>query len=370
MKKLIYLLLAVLFLAGCSNQPVKEEAEYEIKVEPIEYNLASLDINEGLAVVSDMTEGDGKRYGFLKPTGELLGDGLAYELRPKPFYNGMTYVVKNRPFGYFINTEGEKIIEQVDGMSIVGADFFHLGRVNVSLIKDSETAITDLSNAERIETAINEKGEIVEPNTFMTDDGLFIGLTNGQDIGFYYDFDVLGAKKTYGIYDKATNTKKTDFAYSSACAFVNGKSVVTDLEGKVMLIDSDGKELLNISKIFKEAPVQYSLTDSTIALNFGEFKPVIIDFEGNIVKKTDYGTILSFYKNYANVTSVKDKLYLQPTDSQTAIMPTEQVLVGLIDSNGVEILPIEYEEISTVWDNLVYAKKDGKWNRITIIKSE
>lgn len=359
-------LCAVLLLAGCTSQNSAQEAENKVDMTgftELNYALFSPDIQEGGLLLIQDPKTDLK--GAIDLSGEVVIEPEHYDINS--FHEALSFVyTKDRSDCYYINTQGEKVIEKVDGKSIVyGRPFDASG----------ETAVILSDNGSNEQYAvIDRQGKVI---LYKAQDGSDSKIFNEKDpksysvmvnlkpseifqnkwildpdapITFYSD------KERYGIFDNANKTFVTELIYNVVTPFYDGHALVVDKDYKMLLIDDKGQEVVHLSKKYPglDFEMMPALTKDGAGLRFlEEGKGVIIlDAKGNEVARKDYYAIGLFSNGFASVVVSEEGVFKY----------------GLIDAKGEEILPPVYDAVGNVYEGKVVVRANDKWYIVDLSK--
>lgn len=195
--------------------------------------------------------------GAIDLSGELVIEPEHYSI--SPFHEGLSFVhTKDRVGCYYINTKGEKVIEKVDGRSILFGRSFDLSGETMVILSDD--------GSEEQYALIDRQGKVI---LYKSKDGEDSKIINEKDPKSYsvrfelkpseifqnkwiIDPDVpvtfYADNERYGIFDNATKTFVTELIYNAVTPFAEGHALVVDKDQRMLLIDEKGNELLDISK--------------------------------------------------------------------------------------------------------------------------
>ncbi|MCL1807952.1 MAG: WG repeat-containing protein [Oscillospiraceae bacterium] len=302
-------------------------------IQPI-YDAGGEYFTEGLVQVATGNWEDGYKYGYIDKTGKVVIP-LKYA-QAEAFDDGLALVAEGNwddGFKYgFINKTGAVVVPlEYD----YAGNWFYDDMVRV--------AKSDAEGRYKY-GFINKSGGVVIPLQY-------------DSIGYFYD----GLATVYQ-YDESTYLYKVGFInksntlvipmdYSGADSFNNGIAVVSkygDDGSKYGAIDTTGKVVVPLVYDY-----MYGFSEGLAAVyNYDDnwnTKYGYVDTTGKIVIPMEYDDADSFYDGMARV---------RKGDWSTG-------KYGVIGKDGKAIIPLEYEMIGWgLYDDLIAAKKDGKWGYI------
>lgn len=359
LKRVLLFFGVVLFLTGCTQNSAGND-QHEIDMSgftELNYELFSPGIQEdGLLLIQDP---ETKLKGAINLDGELVIKPEHYDI--SRFHEGLSFVYGGEGSGgYYINTQGEKVIEKVDGKSIVyGRPFDASGETAVILSDDGSNeqyAVIDrqgkvilYKSTDGADSKIfNEKNPKsysvrfeLKPSEIFQNKWI---LDPDAPITFYSDND------RYGIFDNANKTFVTELIYNAVTPFCEGHALVVDKDHKMLLIDEKGQEVMHLSKKYSglDFEMMPALSKDGAALRFIEPGKgvVILDAKGNEVAHKEYYSVGQFSEGFAaSVVSEQEGVFKY----------------GLINAEGEEILPPVYDAVGNVYEGKVVVRANDKW---------
>ncbi len=254
------------------------------------------------------------------------------------FSEGYAFVVDEEDNRYYINTNGEKAIEKVDGKDIYVGDIFKDG---VAAVLFGPYGI-DASKGEKPPfTYINTSGEVIDYE---------VPMYEGKQIFYANEFGAFYTDgECFGIFDTESNTPISGLDYIEGSApFYEDRAIAIDKNNDVLLIDSSNNIIKNLSEAYKEGAItSYSISPDAITLNFDNHA-IICDLDGNETLRTNFTYINEFVDGYATC-ELNGK-------------------IGLIDTLGNEIIPCEYDEMSFPYKGHVLLRQNDTWSICTFVR--
>lgn len=249
------------------------------------------------------------------------------------FSQGYAFVKDENDDKYYIDLDGKKAIERVDGKTIYFGEPFKNDRAKISF----QVMTTDLASdqGQANDTYIDSKGNILAYQKPMYE--AYEIFDANQEGAFYTDQTLVG------LLDPATNKAVTSLDYLEVSGpFVGHKALAVNKEGETLLIDPKGTIIENLSKKYEgKAISSYSISPDGIVLNFEKDPSVILSLDGKAEIATNYMHIGSFVDGFAKC-GIEGKY-------------------GLIDAQAKEVIPVEYQDISNPYQHKVLLKKENQW---------
>ncbi len=237
------------------------------------------EISQGYFLVSKIEQDDKILTGYMDMKGDVLNDTF-YEVANK-FTNDLAFVKTVQGEGYYINTKGEKIIDKVDGQDIVQGEMFFDGEAKVVLASE---------NDDEKFVYIDNTGKIVtEPVKPVKNIRLYKAVSE-TEYTVYGKLNKQGEETAgVGIYNLLKNQPQTEIIYDSMGNILNNRALAVKND-KLFLIDINGKVVKDLSKEYAglETMDLNFLAPQGVPLNFVDGNAVIIDLDGNLIKKTTF----------------------------------------------------------------------------------
>ncbi len=351
------------------------------------YIMGQNQSNEYIEAVQ-ISDGDGN-FGLMLGNGEILVE---------PQYDDIilcndTIIINEGDYCYFTDLEGKLIFDNINGQKIASTSVMNDGYVSVVLY-------TDTGERESKNYIVDSKGNIVyetedgfEIRTvwgadnvyFVVDDYTYSGIADAvsfiradgseipeeelvqyEDImldlddgnlqivnGAYFESDGMGER--YAIYDNVNDEYITGYDFAFDTIKELGENIIAykyiDDIGNYCIIDSKGNVLKNLTETIGDDIMWVSsiCNGEYAVVQFAEKGIIILDKDGNILKETDYISILE---------SNDGVLITHGLDGKS----------GYLDENLEEILEPIYDEVTDVYSNVGFATKDNKLYRFEIIK--
>jgi len=355
---------------SCANKNITSNANQpKYSLELIKEDGYAIESNayiyDGMMRITNGKEGNEKRYGYMDILGKVAIEPIY--LNTVSFSEGLAFVKVESEKGYYINKEGDVLIEKVDGESLGFGDLFRSGYAVVY----SQAEINGVPDIK----VINNKGEVLfsseiteyvysnigngyfekfAPSDYkarkIVDFSEKIIYSNGASLIFpssdgsgFYTFDYI----VYGIVHDNTFNEPI---FQSISKFGDNRALVVDLDGSAYLIDSEGNKKSNLSEVYPNIDKSNLnvFSNGIVALNFSDDQTsIIIDTEGLFVKDTDLNHIFSYENGIA--------LYM------------ENGKYGYVDEVGNIILEALYDGATNCSDGIGFVRKEEQWYRFELI---
>ncbi len=306
--------------------------------------------------------------GYISTDGEIL-------IEPKyvgamNYSDGLVFVVDQEDNRYYIDMEENIVIDNVEGLKFGIGDNFENGYAAVALY-DSDNEVVQRNNY-----VIDKSGEIILRPTdqdqyfWKVDDNAYafgpdylsfncekvldlegneLDLSNyenyNQDTIFYLEeadfyYTVDESTGLYAVYDFEKGEAVTDFIYSKFSSDYGKNVLAITPENKYIFLDNTGEIFLDVSAIYPTGIVSDVIDDEKIVVNFNDGNTVkLIDFDGNVIKDTDFTHISYFIDGIAIV--IKDDKY------------------GYCNENLTELLDATYDSVTFAYNGSGLVIKDG-----------
>lgn len=360
LKKMIFLSM-IFLLVGCAQ---KEEGLVKdgFSMKELPYQIAfNGSILEGDLI--QIEDPETEMHGFINTDGEVV---IKEEHKmPIWFMDGLCYV--ESPNGsYYLNMQGEKVIEQVDGKPIVtGRSFDSSGHTVVMTLnketmeeeyyvidKEGKVIVKKELDGEDSKIWVDKEKNQYQMNYFLRPGEVF---ENRIITDPYVPITFYGNTQFYGIFDNEKKEFVTDLRYQNVSGFLKDRAIVEDKDGRFLIIDSKGNVTFDISEKYPGAQIRLfplyaqRVGSERFAIYFPDKSKgaIILDLEGKEIMQTEYEEIGYFTNGYAST-------FRYGTDGNV-------LKFGLINANGEEILPQAYDKLGGVRDEKVVVKQDGKW---------
>lgn len=357
--KSIYFLMCIL-LVGCSVNT--KEVNYEKISLGEDVYVNSYYISDGLYQIADE---DG-RIGYAS-----LDKGVIIEpqyLLGTYFYDEVCMVADSNNKKMLINTEGDVVLDEIDGKAIEKTYDFYDGLTYVKCVNDPGSYLID--NSGNILLSPTENNYHYKPagnglvNVYNEYAGEFIKVvdTNGEDvagiykeiisipdenIAFYRDEDT----NSYGLLNLETLDEITQPKYSDFFGNIVNETiaVMTNDYENIILLDTKGKEKINLSEVYENMQMnKIPVFDESgiYGLNFNDGREsILINTDGEIVEETDFDYIDTFYEGKAVV--IDNGKY------------------GYIDTKGNVLVEPILEKASNFYNGESLVLKDGELYKLT-----
>lgn len=326
--------------------------------------------DDGYAAACDGEPGFGGKWGLIDTKGKTVVP-LIYD----DFFDsrkGPTAFKKNRKWGY-IGNDGKAVTPFIYEL----AYSFNEGYASVK--KDGKWGLISADGKLAVECIYAEITNCLPDELIAVNKGTekkpswgFIDRSGKTVIPFIYDHaipftDGLAAVRKDGKAGYIDKSGKTviPFIYDSAAPFSEGLAYVSinaDLKKEMthrhIIIDKTGKIVfeLDLSEtVFSGTVIPTSkglLTVNHQYISVGSFENdrINISLNDRYALVDREGKFIIPYGKYSRISSVEGKVAPACRDS----------FEGLIDINGNEIIPIEYDAVSVCLEEMVTASRDGK----------
>lgn len=312
----------------------------------------------------------------------------------KRFKEGLISIKKNEKIG-FMNKKGEIVIEPIYDSAfpfVNGTSRVLLFPENPSPSNSGRYGYIDTNGNEitKIEygyandfnegygfVCINELENLqgfCNPSAIVDKNGNIVIDSRNKDylIGYDVSDGLIGAIKNEkrGFVDTQGNVV-IDFKYKYASYFKYGYAIVTTTDDKLILIDKNDKQILDLSKYIHA----YFMNEKFIAVEKNN-KWGLIDLEENKTVDTIYNYLTNIYEDYLVVSITPDTFKLINTKGDIILDLKDYDMVGsisegfisvrknnkwgFIDLNGNIVIDIQYERFEDFSEGLAYVVKDGK----------
>ncbi|MDO5061894.1 MAG: WG repeat-containing protein [Peptostreptococcaceae bacterium] len=358
--KNLWMIVVFVLLMGCTVQEKTGEVKEEIDMSgftELAYEVEIPMIEEGglILVIDRKTD----KNGFINMQGELVIP-MEHGVVTK-FSQGLCFSLDGQS-GYYLDSEGNKVIEEVDGKKIrSGFEFDRAGQAIVRVDgKDGEEFLLIDTKGKAIDRYDKEDLE-AQKITRESDPKNFSILNDFRPGKVYQKRRILDrfAKTTFysdgeyfGIFSTEDKKFVTDLIYKRVGFFQNDRAIVIDKEGRMLLVDKEGNEILHISGKYSGLNFELYpfLSEEGFALNFldEQKKAIILDVDGNEVKQTNYDYIGYFDQGIAKMGNVVEK-------------ERKKYKYGLINAKGEEILSPIYDNIGNIYEGKILVKANNKW---------
>lgn len=333
------------------------------------YTLVAEQPQDGLARVASGASGDKQVFGYLDAAGSAA-ISPQYALADE-FSDGLAIVSQKRgdeaAYAY-IDTSGAVAVSQIDGCTISFASPFRDGFATVSLQSRAGQYVIDKAgkvylapgdkqyfyhnlgeglferhlslNLQDPQGVVDTAGNVVYSGAHM------LVLSGAPDTGFYTD-----DWSSYGLLDKKTFTPKTGLIYSDVTPFCAGLSLARQMDDTLLLIDTAGETVANLSQTLGEIDFEraYTLSDSGITLYLsGQEGAIIADLQGNLVAETAYDEIHTF--------------------SGAVAVCTKNGAYGYVNAAGQELLAPRYDFETEIRDGAGFVQEGQKIHRVSFAK--
>lgn len=312
----------------------------------------------------------------------------------KSFKEGLIPIKKNEKIG-FMNKKGEIVIEPiydsafpfVNGTSRVllfpenpsptnGGKHGYIDTNGNQISKIEYGYANDFSEEYGL-VCINEIENFqkpCDPSALVDKKGNIVIDSRNKDYNIIYDVKdglLIAIKdEKYGFVDTQGNVV-IDFKYKYASYFKYGYAIVTITDDKLILIDKNDKQILDLSK-YTHA---YFMNEKFIAVEENN-KWGLIDLEGDKTVDTIYNYLTNIYEDYLVVSITPDTFKLINTKGDIILDLKDYDMVGsisegligvrkdnkygFIDLKGTNVIDIQYDSTGNFSEGLAYVVKDGK----------
>lgn len=270
-------------------------------------------------------------------------------------------------------------------------NYMYIGNDEYSVIIDLDTNETIITTNYKYTSFYNIDTELFK---VVNDEGMTGIINRDGDILFDFEADYIYrlyndntkyrvGEGTYGLINE-DGIKITIELYSEINSFVEGKSVVVDLDGYYGYINIDGS--IHVTPQFHYA---YDYTNGFAEVITGydtneNALKIFIDSTGEFVSEYRYADVRDFHNGYAAVAvynyemdllwgfineagvKVVDTIYYQVEDFNNGYAIVSDVnLSGMIDTTGSIVVPIDYEEIRNFSSGLAAVQlNDDTWGYV------
>jgi len=326
-------------------------------------NYEVIGINDGILRVKSKLESNS--YNYINKSLKLICESDVQSTLP--FSEDLAFVVDKNGNTYYIDIEGEKKINDIDGLKIKFGDIFRDGFAvvlvegefgNYVIDKNGNIVLepTEISYAYHnlgqgiFERTINPNNNypdmkyegIVDTNNVLIYEGNFHIHDFGNPFSSIYTLDY----STFGLYHSTENKIITNMNYLSIGQFDEKVTIATNIQNEVLIIDSNGKTISNLSEKYENIDISSiantAFSGDTVPLNFTDGKnAILMDSKGNLIVETEYEHIFNFYDGIAIFN--KNSLY------------------GYIDTSGNVLIKPLYNQATEYSQGISYVKKDDKW---------
>ncbi len=328
------------------------------------YDFRSLLEEDG---VYSIVDADGN-IGYVSADGEIL-------IEPKyvgamNYSEGLVFVVDKDDNRYYIDMEDNIVIDNVEGLKFGIGDNFENGYAVVALYD------SDNEEVQRNNYVIDKSGNVVLRPTdqdqyfWKIDDNAYafgpeyltfnsekILDTEGNELDsskfenynqdnvfyleesdFYYTVDETTG--LYAAYDIDKGEASTEFIYSKFSDEYGDHILGLTSEDKYIFLNKKGETVLDVSSIYPTGIVADVIDNDKIVINFNDGDTVkLIDFEGNLIKDTQFNHISYFVDGLAIV--IKGNKY------------------GYCNEELTEVLESNYDLVTFAYEGSGLALKDG-----------
>ncbi len=328
------------------------------------YFFNSLLAEESLFSIKDLNG----NVGFINSNGEIV-------IEPKylgamPFSEGLAFVVDQNNERYYIDVDENIVIDNVDGLKLGIGDKFENGNAIVALY-DTEGESIQNNNYVIDKSGIavlrptgdgqyfwkvdnNAYATGAQYNTFVCDKLVDISgneIDNSKYENFNQDkifkldnldfyFIVDEATGLYAVYDKEKGKAVTDYIFTQFSDEYGIYPLGQTSDGKYIFVNLKGETILNVSDIYPTGVVADVINEDQVVINFNDGNTVkLIDFEGNLIKDTDF-THISYFIDGLAIIIKKDKY-------------------GYCNENLSEVLEAVYDSVTFAYDGSGLIVKDG-----------
>lgn len=357
----------------------------DVYLEPIDLQGYQIDeqaeLSNGVIRICNDESNDQMRFGFINLLeGQMVQPKYVNRLI---FSEGVAFVIDENGERYYINTQGEKVIEKVSGESIGFGDLFKAGYAKVVRVDQNDTILNQciidtagnvvFSAEEHKENLMNlgngffERVEVTDVNHKSVFDVTSKVLSEGASSLIYPTMSGNGFYTTdYERYGVMINGEKYPINLRVISPIYEDDAVVLSESGDVWLLDfksleatlsqvstTDKHEMdqliktkwgrVNLTASLGEIDTDHlnSITDTNLALNFIDQKSIIINMDGTIIAQTPYDYIGEFTGGIA-VCKIGDQY-------------------GLVNVLGSEILEVKYDYVSETDQGNALVLEGGRW---------
>ncbi len=376
---------AAILFSSCGNEvdvnsPAKIQENtvndaFNINIKEIgdfsKYDFRSLLEEDG---VFSITDSDGN-IGFLSVDGEIL-------VEPKyvgamNLSDSLVFVVDQLDNRYYIDLEENIVIDNVEGLRLGIGDNFVNGYAVVALydsdneVIQNNTCVIDKNgevilrptdqnqyfwkiddnvyafgteyNSFNCEKILDLSGNELDISNFENYDNDNIYYLEEQD--FYYILD--NTTGVYAVYDNVKGESVTDYIYTSFIGDFGKYPVGLTYDNKYIFINNKGETILDLSTLYPTGVVADVLNDEKIVVNFnGDNTVKLIDFDGNLIKDTDF-THISYFIDGLAIVMIGDKY-------------------GYCNEDLIEVLEPIYDAVTFAYDGSGLLVKDGILSKFTL----
>lgn len=339
MKKIfIITLISSLLFYSCSQTTEKASGEVvkkEYSVSEEEFHHKLID-NKFYAVDKSVihTFKDGYINLIDKNGKSILDPNLKYITLGSFNYGPVAVNEKDSKTFYYIDEKGNKVIDTVDGKKIYFGSGFSFKLTKVRLDEDQNSKFT----------TINLKGEKVKDFTKELGN-LKITALDGLLEQFIYlegnEFD----SNSIGLYDIKNDKKLTPPEFTEIYSFYDSKAIAFKTNNDIVIIDENGKTLVNFTQKFKDYKIKTPLQEKNSQIFAGyssdNKKSIIFDLDGKLLYE------------------IKDK-NIGYFDLNGFAIFEENGQYGIIDRYSNVVVQAKFDEIYTLGEFFTIAKKDNK----------